>query len=305
MRVLVSGAGGFVGSALVEALAGRHEVVALDRDCSGVRGARTIEGDIASLEVQAAAAAGGVDALIHLATIPGGASEQDPARGWHVNVDATAGLIDAVLQTSERPKVLFASSIAALGDSLPEIVDDETPLLPRMLYGAHKRMIEEWIAALTRRGAIRGLSLRLSGIVARPAAPSGMISAFMSDVFHAALANAPVVVPISPGATMWLMSVRQVAANFVHALEADLPAAEPHALNLPAIRTSMAELAAEIARQVGCDPALVRYHPQPAVEAAFGRYPSLRTARADARGFSHDGSLEQLVRTTLDQIGRG
>lgn len=305
MRVLVTGAAGFVGQSLVRELASPHQVTALDIDCSALQelGVRIVQGDLAEPTVQIEAARSGYDAVVHLATVPGGACEQDPTLGWRVNIDGSFGLIEAVLRTSRCPRVIFASSIAVLGDELPDHVTDETPLRPRMLYGAHKAMIEQWLATFTRRGALRALSLRLPGIVARPAGPSGMISAFMSEVFHAGLEGRRFTAPVSPEATMWLMSVRTLVSNFRHALENEDGVQEPYALMLPAVRTTMAALADEIARQTGADPALVDYAPIPAVEAAFGRYPPLETRNALGAGFVSDGTVEALVSNALAQIG--
>jgi D-erythronate 2-dehydrogenase len=305
MRILITGAGGFVGRALIEALGNQHEIVAIDSVSNpfGDLPIRYIEGDLADAALLDEACRDRVDALVHLATVPGGAAEQNPAQAFVVNVEATAALLERVTAKANPPRVLFASSIAVLGDPLPPHVDDATPLQPRMVYGAHKAMIEQWIATLTRRGALEGLSLRFPGIIARPKGPSGMKSAFMSDVFHAAVAHETFVCPVSAEATLWLMSVTGLVRNLIHALEA--PAAlftEPYALTLPAVRTSMGALAREIARQTGADPALVRFEPDDALEAAFGRQPPLETPAADAAGFIHDGSLEALVTSALASL---
>ncbi|MES2300836.1 MAG: NAD-dependent epimerase/dehydratase family protein, partial [Pseudomonadota bacterium] len=181
MRILVTGAAGFVGQALVASLRERHAVVATDSapDPFAAQQIRYVQGDLTDVAILDEACRDGVDALIHLATVPGGAAEQDPATAFAVNVAATAYLLDRVASGGTKPKVLFASSIAVLGDPLPPLVDDCTPLRPRMVYGAHKAMIEQWIATLTRRGTIDGLSLRFPGVVARPKGPSGLKSAFM------------------------------------------------------------------------------------------------------------------------------
>jgi nucleoside-diphosphate-sugar epimerase len=304
MRVLVTGAGGFVGHALVRALGDAHDVVALDRSCAGVQAAEVIEGDLSDGEVVGRAVGDGVDAVVHLATVPGGAAEQDPDLGWRVNVEGSGALLAALTRLGTRPRFVFASSIAAIGTPPSTGVDDATPLRPTMLYGAHKAMVEQWIATMSRRGAIHGLSLRLSGIVARPPGPSGMKSAFMSDIFHAALARRPFVSPVSPAATMWLMSLSRVVGNFRHALEA-VQMREPYALTLPAVRTSIAELVAELARQTGGDPAFVSYDPDPMLEAGFGGYPPLDAGIGREMGFSDDGSLAELVAAALDRIRQG
>ena len=202
-----------------------------------------------------------------------------------------------------RPRwtFIFASSIAVFGEPLPPSVDDETPLAPRMLYGAHKAMLEAWLAALSRRGELAALSLRLPGVVARPQAPSGMKSAFISDVFHALAQRRSIELPVSPEATMWLMSVRQAARCLADALEiepGDWPA--NYAVTLPALRVRMHELVAEICRQRGAEPALVSYDPDADIENGFGRQPPLATPTAHRLGFSHDGDLTKLVQSALE-----
>jgi len=304
MRVIVTGAGGFVGRQLADRLiAIGHDVVRLDRALPSDARTQAIEGDLSDPAVVTRAFAGGCDAVIHLATIPGGAAELDPSAAWRTNVDASMRLTEAAARAGTCPKFLFASSIAVFGEPLPsEGVDDNSPLAPRLLYGAHKAMIESWIATLSRRGEIDGLSLRLPGIVARPMAASGMKSAFMSDIFHALRSDMPFVSPVSPEATMWLMSVDAAAQAFVHALTLTDPLPQGRAVTMPALRLRMRDLAAEIALQRRTSTNLVTYQPDAALEAAFGALPPLNAARAGGLGFRHDGSTHGLVASALATI---
>ena len=308
-RILVTGAGGFVGRELLRQLALREEltVVALDANPQSLPVASRLEiirGDLTDPACRRAAIGSGVDALVHLAAVPGGAAEADPVRSQRVNVEATLDLLREVASSARRPRVVFASTIAVYGDPLPQAgVDDSTPPAPRLIYGAHKAMIETMIATLTRRQAIDGLSLRLPGIIARPRGAAGMKSAFLSEVFHALKAGESLLVPVSPAATMWLMSVRRCAQNIGHALQVDprlLPATR--ACALPALRLTMAELVAEVARQLACAAASIRFAPDEALEQAFGRYPPLTTRAAQAAGFRSDETVAALVRSALESL---
>ena len=292
MRIILTGASGFIGSEVRLVLEGHHDVIAIDRLLQGTSG---VEGDLCDPAVLDSAFARGCDAVIHLATVPGGAAELDPLLAKQANVDATMALIGAAARYGSRPRFIFASSIAVFGDPLPPLVDDTTAIAPMMVYGAHKAMMETWIETQTRRGSIAGLSLRFPGVVARPKGPSGMKSAFMSDVFHALVARLPIELPVSPEATMWLMSLRQIAANLVHALQIEATGT----CTLPAIRTSMRDLVQTIASATQTDPALATYAPDMALEAGFGRQPPLRTAAAEALGFTNDGSIDALVASAL------
>lgn len=305
MRVVITGAGGFIGREIAARLLARGDsVVAIDTAAGGIpAGCEVHAGDLGNRAVRAGALAGGLDALIHLATVPGGAAEADPAASRRINVDA---MYDLLLEASAvRPglRVVYASTIAVFGDPLPARVDDATPLSPKMVYGGHKAMMEHAVTLLSNRGAIDGASLRLPGILARPKGPSGMKSAFMSDLFHALKAGEAFTCPVSAGGTIWAQSVARVADNFLHALTFDSPLLPPgRAVTLPALRIAMGDLAAEVARQCGADPALVSFAPDAALEAAFAAQPPLATPAAEHAGFAHDGDLATLAASALSTL---
>lgn len=285
MRIILTGSQGFVGRALAARLRGEgHDVIGVDQ----APGADLV-GDIGDAAFLREVFASGCDAIAHLATVPGGAAELDPAAAKRVNLDATMALADRAANIGAR--FVFASSIAVFGEALPSAIDDTTPVAPRLIYGAHKAMAEQWLETLRRRGALSSLALRLPGIVARPPGPSGMKSAFMSEIFHALAAHRPYALPVSANATLLLISADRVAANLALALTSDAVGI----VTLPALRVTMAGLAAEIARQTGADLRLITYDPDPVLEAGFGRLPPLTTPAAEALGFAHDGSLATLV----------
>lgn len=302
--MLVTGASGFVGRQVVRELrAHGHTVVALDRRCGEMPGVTALEGDLADPSLRQRALAG-CDAVIHLATVPGGAAETDPGLAWTVNVDTAASLMQAASEERNGMRFVSASSIAVFGDALPCLVDDHTPPRPTMLYGAHKAMMETWLAGLSRRGALQGLSLRLPGIVARPEAGPGFKSAFLSDIFHAARRNCGFTAPVSADATSWIMSVGQAARNLCHAIELPWQHEEPFLATLPATRIRMATLGAELGQQTGRSAEWITYMPDDALEATFGRLPELDASWAISRGFAADESAADLVSDTLLQVAR-
>jgi len=305
LPILVTGAGGFVGCEVVRRLlAEGYAVVALDRMVEGIpAAARIVAGDLDDAVVRKAALGEGVAAVIHLATVPGGAAEADPVASRRINIDAMYDLLLEASAFSHRPRFVFASSIAVFGDRLPPLVDDQTPLSPKLIYGAHKAMMEQAVAMFTNRGQIEGVTLRLPGIVARPKGPSGMKSAFMSDLFHALRAGEPFTCPVSAGATIWAQSVSRCVQNCLHALSLDTALLPPsYAVTLPALRIAMGDLAEAIARHCAVSPALVSYAPEPALEAAFGAQPPLATPAAARAGFADDRDLDSLVASALETL---
>lgn len=312
MKILLTGAGGFIGRTVVAKLIdlGDVHVVGLDQSLQHLpkrRGLTTVEADLADRQVVANLFDGSIDAVVHLAAVPGGAAEDNPAGSQQINIDATLDLIGLAADQGNSPRFVFSSSIAVFGDPLPAGgVDDDTPLRPRMIYGMHKRMIEIAVATMSRRGGIDGVTLRLPGIVARPLGPSGMKSAFMSDIFHRLRAGQAYTLPVSREAQLWLMSATQCAENLARAVSLDSSALpENRVVTLPALRVSMAALVAQIAETTGSDSDIVGYDPDPQLEAGFGAHPKLETPAAERVGLAHDGSIDALVNNALSAIDDG
>lgn len=318
MRVLVTGAGGFIGATLLALLHERGAVggqriarlAAADQRLGGLpAGVEPLAGDLGAPALQQAIAAFAPDVVFHLAAVPGGAAEADYALGRRVNLDATLALFETLAaQKATRgagrpPVVVYASTIAVYGTPLPAQVGPDTPLHPPLSYGAHKLACEVLLADFTRRGVLDGRALRLPGIVARPRGPSGLISAFMSELLHALAAGEPFTCPVGPEATAWWMSARRCAENLLHAAAMDVSAADAgRAWPLPVLRLSIAEVVQALAAQYGADRiALVHYAPQPAVEAVFGRYPPLDDRAPRALGLRDDGTAQALVQRALGQ----
>ncbi|MFI5309532.1 MAG: SDR family NAD(P)-dependent oxidoreductase, partial [Polyangiales bacterium] len=162
--VLVTGAAGFIGSHVVEALCRRGDrVLGLDsfdgyydpavkhRNVAEVRAglpaAAAFElttGDVRDRDlVRALLGRGGVDAVVHLAALAGvRASIGHAARYFDVNVTGTIHLLDACVE-HHVPQFVFASTSSVYGNTtrLPFVEDDacDRPLAP---YPASKRACE-------------------------------------------------------------------------------------------------------------------------------------------------------------------
>lgn len=126
MRIAITGASGFLGSALVPALrADGHHVVRLVRRLA--QGPDEISWDPAAHEVDEAALAG-VEAVIHLAGVNVGGRRWSPAYRRKIlasRVDGTTTISTAVARLDPRPGVLLsASAVGYYGDTGDRLVDE-------------------------------------------------------------------------------------------------------------------------------------------------------------------------------------
>ncbi|USX17615.1 NAD-dependent epimerase/dehydratase family protein [Oxalobacteraceae bacterium OTU3REALA1] len=311
MNVVVTGGSGFVGLALVRRLladgVGGRAVTALTSIDMRFDGAATdprlrrLQGSVADTGLLEQAFAQPVDVLFHLASVPGGAAEQDFALGLSVNLQATMALLECCRAQAQgqggTPVLVYSSSIAVYGAPLPAHIDDDTPMRPHLSYGAHKLACEVLIQDYSRRGWLDGRILRLPGIVARPPAPSGLLSAFMSDIFWRLKDGERFTCPVSAQAVAWWMSLGCCVDNLLHgAVMAPAQADERRDYTLPVLRLTIAEVVDGLAMEFGDDRrALVEYRPDDRLEQGFGRQPPLDASAAERAGFHHDGDLRRLI----------
>jgi UDP-glucose 4-epimerase len=164
MRVLVTGAAGFIGSTTAELLLDRgNEVVALDSLASGradnvPQRASFVKGDCGDVEL--VQSLGSFDACVHFAArIEPGESMKYPEVFFNNNVASTLRLLDALVRSGVE-RFVFSSSCAVYGDQVDMPIDEERSPQPHSPYGRSKRMVEEAMEWMSRLGRIRSASLR-------------------------------------------------------------------------------------------------------------------------------------------------
>lgn len=316
MRVVITGAAGFVGQGLASYLSGHPDafgkpiakLVLADRIATEPANSAVAEwqcGDLSDSAYLDALLDEPVDCLFHLASVPGALAESQHALGWSVNLMAPLKLAEGLASqgraTGRVPRVVFASSIAVYGPLGPgPVSDDQTPR-PAISYGAHKLMTEILFADLSRRGEIDARSLRLPGIVARPPSESGHGSAFMSLLFHRAVARETFVCPVSRAATAWWMSLSCCVANLVHAANLS-PGSVPasRSIQLPVVHANVGEIVDALSRYLGAaSVSQICFEPDETIENLFGRFPRLAAPDAVSVGFESDRDADTIVANVL------
>jgi nucleoside-diphosphate-sugar epimerase len=144
MRIFVTGASGFIGSALCAQLLDRgHDVCALvRRPGSEPPGTRAVAGELSDgARLSESLAAERPDCVIHLAAEI--ASQRSAEKIHAVNVEGTSRLIDACLalagpDPTSGPRFVFASTVVT-GDAHGALLTEDTPLPVETPYGRSKQ----------------------------------------------------------------------------------------------------------------------------------------------------------------------
>src|SRR5437660_4301818 len=164
MRIVITGGCGFLGRRVALKLLeegsplGRVDELALfDNAPSALplpedKRLTIVTGDIADRETIARLITRDTDAVFHLAAIVSGQAEADTDLGYRVNLDGTRAVLDACRALGTAPRLVFASSLAVYGRSLPPEVGDDTALTPQTSYGTQKAIGELLVNDYSRKG---------------------------------------------------------------------------------------------------------------------------------------------------------
>jgi len=318
MRVVITGAAGFLGSrlaaeilergALIDTRGERRDVtelVLVDIVASPVRDRRvvTIEGDLDDARIVDEAVTPATDSVFHLAAVVSAQAEADFELGMRVNVDATRRVLERCRHCAMPPKVVFASSLAVFGGALADPVPDDAAVTPQSSYGTQKSIGELLIADMSRKGFIDGRSLRLPTIVVRPGKPNKAASSFASGIIREPLAGAVATCPVAPQTRMWIQSPRAVIDNLLVGHDAPsrrLPA--PRAVNVPGLCVGVDAMVDALRRVAGDDVASrVHWAYDAAVDRIVSTWPARFTANAGrALGMRADDDFESIIRAHIE-----
>ena len=250
MRVLVTGAAGYIGSVLVPALLERgFEVVALDNfmyrqtsllDCCHRPGLSVVRGDARERQLVAELLKK-CDVVFPLACYTGAPlCSKDPVGARMVNFDAVKMVLEL---RSKEQIVVFPTTNSGYGVGEPGVYcTEESPLNPVSLYGKLKVEIEKLILE-----AGNAITLRLA--TAFGVSPRMRVDLLVNDFTYRAVTDRFVVL-FEPHFKRNYIHVRDVARAFIHCLDHfERMKNEPYNLGLSDANLSKWELCQEIKKQ--------------------------------------------------------
>jgi nucleoside-diphosphate-sugar epimerase len=314
MNILVTGAAGFLGRRLIEALLQRGSltdrqgaeqaitrIVAFDKvPLSGIDDPRVqvVCGDIADAQVLEGLVTADTDSVFHLAAVVSSQAEQDFDLGMRINFSATHHLLERIRSLGTCPKWVMTSSVAVFGGQLPDQVEDDQVWAPQSSYGTQKAMNDLLLADYSRRGFVDGRSLRMPTIVVRPGKPNMAASSFASGIIREPLNGQDSVLPVPLETRLWLMSPAQAINNLIHGHE--LPGeqlTQGRVINMPGLSISAEQMIDALRRTAGDAVAnRVRLERNPAIEKIVGSWPGSFTAGYAKRlGFTADHDFADVI----------
>jgi len=325
MKLLITGAAGFLGRELVRELLARSQfngqtiellvltdmVASSDPVIVDDSRVQVHQGDL--LDSLPELFEGVYDGVFHLASAVSAECEADFALGLRANLATTQTLLEGLrtqqTQTGVTATLFFASSVAVFGGDVgvptPAVITDATMPVPQSSYGVHKFVCEQLIADYTRKGFIDGRVARLMTVSVRPGRPNGAASSFLSGVIREPLAGETAVCPVDPETRVALASPRNTIAGILRVAQVSREElAGRTAINLPALSLTVADMLTALEDIAGPETrGLVEFEPDSAIAKVVGGWPgTFEATRAHALGLTPDQSFHDIIHQYIDSL---
>ena len=308
-RILITGATGQIGSALVPALRRRYgESNVILAGHRRPPGPGLLGGPRVSLDVRDRTALAEIvsefriDTIYHLAALLSAVAEADPQLAWDVNINGLHNVLEVARH--QRVAVFFPSSIGAFGPSTPR---DHTPQVtvqrPATMYGVTKVTGELLCDYYHKRYGVDSRGLRFPGLISHEAMPGGGTTDYAVEIFHQALACREYTCFLSPGTRLDMMYMDDAVRAAIEVMEADTARlVDRNAFNVTAMSFAPEELAAEIERHL---PGFVmEYQVDPVRQAIADSWPNCMddSAARQQWGWQPRYDLVAMVREMLEKL---
>jgi len=279
MTVLVTGANGLIGSALVPSLKRRYpNVNIIASDVSSLKR----RGGYVSLDVTQKGAVKKlveeekVTTIYHLAGLLSAGSEKNPQLGWQVNLLGLKNVLDVAVQ--HRVRVFWPSSIAIFGPTSPKVdTPQHTIIEPITMYGLAKYAGELLCQYYHHKLALDVRSIRYPGIISPSQNPGDGTTEYAIWMFHYALKKSLFSCYLRADTRLPMMYIEDAIRATIELMEAESSNLSVRtAYNLAAVSFTPSELYQQITK---------------ALDFPIEYKPDIRQATADSWPESIDDSI--------------
>ncbi len=227
-KILVTGAGGQIGSELVVALRkiyGVENVVASDRN-EAVRERFSVDGPFYKLDVTDKNAIYEVvkkhkiDTIYNLAALLSAVAEGKPMMAWNIGMNGLINILE--IARENNCAVFFPSSIGAFGPSTPaNKTPQDTIQRPRTIYGVTKVSGELLCDYYFNKYGVDTRGVRFPGLISNVTPPGGGTTDYAVEIYYEAVAKGSYVCPLGKGTFMDMMYMPDALNAAIQIMEAD------------------------------------------------------------------------------------
>jgi len=314
VRIVVTGAAGFIGSHTCEALRLRgHQVTGFDnfddylypsaikRSNAVALGIPIVEGDICDVDAVAGVVTRDVDLVCHFAALAGvRPSLAQPLRYLASNIEGTGVILERMRELGLK-RLVFASSSSVYGakpgTNVAAFREDDPCLTPASPYAATKRMNELQLSTYRDLFGLGVYALRFFTVYGPRQRPDMAIAKFTKAI----AAGEPITMFGDGSSRRDYTFIDDIVSGVVAAIERVAPA-QYEIFNLGGTNTiSLAELVKTIERVVGNPAQIVRQPDQPGDVPIT--YANIERARA-ALGYAPQVPVEVGIQRYWDSLNR-
>jgi nucleoside-diphosphate-sugar epimerase len=307
-KILVIGAGGQLGTELVQALwkvYGEENVIATDiRDPQGIlaRARFEILDVLKQKHLFDFIRKNEITQIYHLAAVLSATGEKNPKFAWHLNMDGLIHVLDAAVEFRIE-KVYWPSSIAVFGPATPKHnTPQDTVTSPTTIYGISKLAGECWCEWYHRNKGVDVRSLRYPGLIGYKSKPGGGTTDYAVDIFFKAIQEKKYECFLKPDTYLPMMYMDDAVKATLDLMEAPAEKIKVRSsYNIAAMSFSPAEIAAEIKKHI--PDFEITYNPdfRQAIADSWPKSIDDSRARQDW-GWQHRFGLKEMTKEILEHL---